>query len=341
MKEKIIEFLLENADPSIKLRIKNEILNCLSGKEEKELLNKIINQKNIQIILQSQKSDGWFGNNFHGKSQKLGAGIYDNMEVGLRYLAEKGFSPENKYIAKAMNSFLLREPYDYNTYRTKPQKPPATDYTYTASGLYLVRSSIIIRAGYEYRFPENNIINLKYDIDFSLKTFANVLNYAKIDDALDTHRKKLCFKSDVLWPCLYHLRMLAYSNGWRGERNISLLANSINHLFTFSRSDEMVYTYIDGQFKGPCFAFIHAQGKIIETKENGCISLDLMELFARCGIVKQVAQLKNMYEALLVLIDDNLETNIKINKNEARNWNPYFGFAFISSILHSIFYIGL
>jgi hypothetical protein len=327
MKEKIIDFLLKNADTSIVLRVKKEILNYLSDKEEKELITKIIKQKNIQTILQSQKQDGWFGNNFHGQSPKLGSGMYDNMEVGLRYLIEKGFSPENKYIKKAINSFLLREPFDYITYRVKPPMPPATDYTYTASGLYLARSSIIIRAGYEYLFPENDFIHLKHDIDFSFKTFSNVLNYATVDDVLDTHRKKLCFKPDVLWPCLYDLRMLAYSDGWRDKKNISLLANSINQLFSFPRSDEMVYTYIKGQYKGPCFAFIHSQGKILDIKDNGYVNLNIMELFARCGIIGQVKVLKNMYEVLIAFIDDNLDINFRVNKNEGYGWSPYFGFA--------------
>ena len=100
MKEKIIDFLLDNADPSIILRVKKEILGCITKKEEKDLLDKISIQKNVQIVIQSQKQDGWFGNNFHGQSQKLGSGMFDNMEVGLRYLAEKGFPPKNKYIAK-------------------------------------------------------------------------------------------------------------------------------------------------------------------------------------------------------------------------------------------------
>jgi len=76
--------------------------------------------------------------------------MYDNMEVGLRFLVEKGFSAENEYVSKAINSFLLKKPFDSEAYRIKePPKAPDTDYSYTALGLYLARSSIIIRAGYE------------------------------------------------------------------------------------------------------------------------------------------------------------------------------------------------
>lgn len=151
-KEKIINYLIDNADPSILLRIKKEVLNDLSKKEENDFLNKIVNQKNIQTVIQSQKPDGWFGNSFHGQSPTAGSGMYDNMEVGLRYLAEKG--------------------------------------------LYLARSSIIIRAGYEHNLVKNDFIDLKYDIDFSFNTFSNVLNYISLDDVVDTNRKNCALNKE-------------------------------------------------------------------------------------------------------------------------------------------------
>ena len=52
-----------------------------------------------------------------------------------------------------------------------------------------------------------------------------------------------------------------------------------------------------------------------------------MELFARCGIIKDVAKLKNKYERLLSLIDDDLNVDINIDRCRGRGWSPYFGFA--------------
>lgn len=114
---------------------------------------------------------------------------------------------------------------------------------------------------------------------------------------------------------------------WRNENSICLLADSVNHSLSFPQSDEMVYTYVKGQYVGPCFAFIHAQGKILGIENEGSISLDLMELFARCGIVKRVAGLKSKYEYLLSLIDDNLNINLHVDKRKDYSWSPYFGFA--------------
>ena len=324
IKQEIIKFLIDHADPSIVLRVKKEVIGSVLKAEEKALIDKIIPQKIVQTIINSQKSDGWFGNNFHGQSPKLNAGMFDNMEVGLRYLAEKGLPHDNEYITKAINSFLTKNSFDI-AYGGKPPEPPATDYTYTASGLYLARSSVIIRAGYEDKLSANDFINLQRDVDFSLKTFLSVLDKDFPNDVLDTHRKKLCFKPNVLWPCLYHLRILAHSQSWRTCENINLLAESVSKLYAFPQSDEMVYTYKKGQYIGPCFAFVYAQGKILEANDEQSIPLDLLELFARCGIVKKTKELKTKYEYMLSALD--LDVNININKHQARNWSPYFGFA--------------
>ena len=329
LNEKIIDFLLNNANPSIVLRIKKEILNCLSDEEERKLLDKIFLEKNVQTVIQSQKPDGWFGNGFHGASPKEGVGMYDNMEVGLRYLSEKGFPSENEYISKAVGAFLLDEPLfndgrpvdDYAKWRL------ADNYANTAFGLYLIRSSIVLRAGYEYKLPKNDFFDLKHDIDFSFRTFANVLNYADADDAVDTNKKKPFFKAGVLWPCSYDLRILAHSQGWRNDENISILADSMNHLFSFLHSREkMVYTYIKGAFRAPCLAFIHNQIYCLGLMEEAYVNFDLMELFARCGIVEQVPFLRKKYEYLVSLVDNNLNVNYKVDSSD-RNWGPYGGFA--------------
>jgi hypothetical protein len=331
MKEKIMDFLLNNSDPSIVLRIKKELLNNLSAKDESELLSEIILQTNIQTVIQSQKSDGWFGNHFHGASAKFGAGMFDNMEVGLRYLAEKGFPAENEYISKAVNSFLLKDPLSYDVYRIKQPNPPGTDYTTTAFGIYFIRCSLIVRAGHEFLFPENEFINIKHDIDFSLKTFLNVLNYENIDDVIDRNRKKLCFKPNILWPCIYDLRVLAHSQGWRNDKNVSLLADSVNHLFSFPQSGDCVYSYRKGQYYSPCGAFIHYPILDGDSSSNGVIGsdwLDVMELFARCGMINQVKVLKNEYNSLVSALDENLNINLEIRKH--RNeflWGCYGGIA--------------
>lgn len=51
IKQKMIEFLIENANPSIKYRVKKEILNDITKNEEDQLQTKILSEKNIQLII--------------------------------------------------------------------------------------------------------------------------------------------------------------------------------------------------------------------------------------------------------------------------------------------------
>ncbi|MCL2500934.1 MAG: hypothetical protein FWE90_11480 [Defluviitaleaceae bacterium] len=323
MKNKIIEFLLENANPSIVLRIKKEILNDITPKEETDLLERIIPEKNVQTVIQSQKPDGWFGNAFHGSSPTQGVGMYNNMEVGLRYLAEKGFPPENRYIKRAVHSFLSDEPH----YRECRMKAPEDDYTVTALGLFLPRSSVIIRAGYEYLLPPNDYINLAHDIEFSFKTFINVLQYPNMDDVIDTGKRKLCFKPGILWPCSYDLRILAHSQKWRNENNTALLIKAMNRLFSFNHvRNKNIYTKIKSFYKSPCLAFIHNQMFCLGLMDENYFNFDLMELFARCGVIKHVDFLSDKLGRFLSKIDSDLNIDHIINSKE-RDWGPYSGFA--------------
>ena len=71
-----INFLLENANPSIKLRIKKEILGNISPKEEMDLQTQIIEEPIYKLIASCQKENGWLGNGFHGPNRDAGA--YEN-----------------------------------------------------------------------------------------------------------------------------------------------------------------------------------------------------------------------------------------------------------------------
>lgn len=329
MKNKIIEYLLCNADPSIVLRVKREVLQSCTESEEERLMGKITEQKIVRTILQAQKEDGWIGNSFHGASPKNGAGMYDNMEVGLRYLLEKGFRTDSLCIRKAVDSIVKREQFD-SAYGCKAPALPHDDYSLTAWGLYLSRSALLIRAGYETRLPVHDFIDLKHDIDYSLECFNHVLNYNDIYEVIDTNRKKLTFKQNMKWPCIYDLRILAHSNSWKTQSNQKKLAESLNKLFEINTLNEMVYSYNKGQYVGPCFALIGQQMDILQLNSEG-FSLDCLELFSRCGIVNDVSIIKAKYDALLATVHSDLSFDFAVDKKKEFGWSPYFGYALSES----------
>lgn len=69
MKQRMIDFLLTHANPSIQLRIKKEILRTITAQEEKALQEQILDEKIIRFIGEKQQANGWIGLGFHGSSQ--------------------------------------------------------------------------------------------------------------------------------------------------------------------------------------------------------------------------------------------------------------------------------
>ncbi|MBQ7930586.1 MAG: hypothetical protein IJ334_06200, partial [Clostridia bacterium] len=88
MKQKIARFLLENANPSIRYRVRTEILGeTVPETDACAMQEEILAEPIVQLILACQKENGWLGNGFHGPNKN--AGPYENQEVGTKYLGEK------------------------------------------------------------------------------------------------------------------------------------------------------------------------------------------------------------------------------------------------------------
>ncbi|MGN0402768.1 MAG: hypothetical protein ACI4HQ_11010 [Acetatifactor sp.] len=72
MTEKMIEFLLKNANPSIIYRVKKEILININVEEENRLQEMIMSEKIVGMIVDCQKENGWLGNGYHGSDRNAG-----------------------------------------------------------------------------------------------------------------------------------------------------------------------------------------------------------------------------------------------------------------------------
>lgn len=323
MRERILDFLLENANPSIRLRVKKEVLRDIGPGEEAALLEKVLLDRHVVTAVSSQRPDGWIGEYFHGS-----ADLFGNMEVGLRFLAEKGLPAEHPVIARAVTA-LANTPKSDSAYGLRrPLDSPEEDYAYTGAGIYLPRSSIALRAGYEKISPQNGLLGLPFDVDFSLRSFLSVCDVQSPEEIIETRRGKLCFKKGVMWPCIYHLRMLAFSEGWRAGDNMDRLSRAISHLYRFPYTG-FVYTLVRSQLKGPCMPFVHS-GPVNESLENGAVGgmyFDRLELLARCGALTRVDPLKKEYDMLMNSLDEHGLFDRQVIHKYALGWSPYFGFA--------------
>jgi hypothetical protein len=96
LRDKAITELLELACPSIKYRIKAEILGqSTSHKDLVELQSQILQDPTIKEVINWQQPDGWLGWDFHGAK---------SIETGIRILCEKGVHRGHPALAKALEA---------------------------------------------------------------------------------------------------------------------------------------------------------------------------------------------------------------------------------------------
>lgn len=126
-KQKMIDFLISNANPSIKLRVKKEVLNSLTKEETEIYQEQIIKEPIIQKIIACQKESGWIGTGFHD--------YLDSQEGGTKYLGEKGLKG-TPVLNRAMEAFKII-PLDDNSYNRKGIY--IDEFKYVACGPNLIR----------------------------------------------------------------------------------------------------------------------------------------------------------------------------------------------------------
>jgi hypothetical protein len=330
-KEKMIGFLLENANPSIKRRIKTEILNNITTQEAVLYQGQILAEPNVKQCLACQHEDGWFGNGFHGTSK--GVGQFENQETCTKYLGEKAVDKDTPALKRSMEAFATVS-YNDPRYGTRG-KVYQDEFTLAAFGMNLISCACIARAGYA------DTIDISPQIQLSLDSFNRVL---EVDSVLDVsrpirHGKLRVFNDNEKWPCRYHLDILAHTDSWRSEANIRMIADSVIKMMKTDRPELVGVKSIPavwvGYPLGPLGAF-PSQGLSImcsqiyptpvecPTTANDRYQFEYIEWFARCGIVPYIPALREAVQDILNHVDSNGICRIP-EPNIFKGWGPYGG----------------
>ncbi len=316
---KSINFLLENANPSIKLRVKKEILGSISPDEEKQLIAQITREPIYKLIAACQKENGWIGNGFHGPNKD--AGPYENQEVGIKWLAEKAVGRDNVVLKRAMNAFVTTELTDL-CYRTKGKY--YDEFRYAANGQNLIRCACIARAGYD------DIIDIKPQIQLALDSFKRVLEVDSILDITRTKKvngkEKRVFNDNEKWPCYYFLDILAHTNSWRTNENIQMLAEAVKKLMRTDRPECQVggdswVGYVLGTVG--CLKEGYALG--YDNDGVHYTFLDRVEWLCRCGLAPYISQLQTEVALLNNSIDENGVCRANADENQLKAIGTYSG----------------
>lgn len=323
MKQKMISFLLEHANPSIRLRVQKEVMNNLLEGEEQSLQEQIRQEKIIEKIEENQKPNGWIGCGFHGSNKN--AGQYDNQEVGTKYMAEKGLSG-TILLDRAIDAFATTELTDL-CYETKGHY--YNEFEIPAFGPNLIRCACIARAHYDDQ------IDITPQIELSLESFQRVTEVDSILDVTRPAKKYRLFLKNERWPCRYHLEILAFTaHRWKTKEKVDMLANAFRKLMRTDRQD-MIQTPV------ACWVGNHAVGPLWLLNEGYSISgdgfqshgtdgvrrtnMEKVEWLVRCGLYGALPELRKEVDFILDHVDENGVCSVDMYEKEFRSWSPYFG----------------
>lgn len=329
IQQKMIGFLLDNANPSIKKRIKTEILQDLSPEEDRIYQAQILEEPNIRRCLDAQRDNGWFGEGFHGTNKH--AGQFENQETCTKYLGEKAVDKFTPALKRSMEAFV-NIPLDDLCYRTKGKI--YDEFRYAANGQNLIRCACIARAGY------HDMIDISQQIQLSLDSFRRVL---EVDSVLDISRtvkssKYRVFNDYEKWPCRYHLDILAHTDSWKSEKNIQMVAASVQKMMKTDRPEliGVVPASWVGYVLGTLGCF-PSQGFRITIPEPGSANgsnssdssqlyhLEYIEWLARCGVVPYVPALQDAVGAISEAVDSEGVCQIPAFEDMFKCWGPYAG----------------
>jgi hypothetical protein len=302
MNQKSIDFLLENANPSIKKRVKSEILGNLTVKETAQYQEQIMSEATIQGIINVQQPDGWIGNDYQNR------GIYEGHGCALQHLTEKAVNKNTPFFVKAMEA-LVNTPI---TDRRYGRGFDFCEFRYPGMGAKLQDSSYIAAAGYDDIYDISTHIQLSFD---------SVKRITEIDTVLDIlHQKKRrgqlrwVFNDYEKWPCDVHFEILAHTDSWRSEKNIKTVAAAVSQMMR--ADDPALISFIPGSQVGCLGGCYPAQGMTVRTGlypspvlidgvDDNLYHFKRIEIFARCGIIPYVPELQKIIGEIIASFDNN------------------------------------
>ncbi|MBZ0286902.1 MAG: hypothetical protein K8I30_04760 [Anaerolineae bacterium] len=304
-----LDELLEQACPSIKYRIRLELLNqSPTSGEMIRLQNQILQDDAVKEVIGWQEPDGWLRWSFHGTP---------GIESGIRLLCEKGMDRQHPVLAAALDALEI------HTDRLERGISKVGKYLDDGSlgGSLMIRAGLFALAGVEDK-PF-----VAEQIHVALEGFRAVVSVRSLEDVVERYRGKCVFKPGVRWPSLYHLRLLAFTQSWRTPENRAMLAESIQKLVELSPIPN-IYLRYKSQLIAPAAVFMHDfNPELAQLDDAGWMGwFHRVELLARLGVVGAVPTLQRQADDLRAMLTahDGRFTG-RLTHSYFKKWSAYSG----------------
>jgi hypothetical protein len=307
--ETTLDELLERACPSIQYRLRCELLGQpRSAPQMRYLHRQILADKAVKEVFGWQQPDGWLAWNFHGEK---------SIESGIRLLCEKGVDPCLPVLARALQSL---EGATDRLDRGIGKVGRILDER-GLGGSQTIRATVFAYAGVEDK------VFVQDQIDRALAAFKAVLTIDTLADVLETYKGKLVYRPDRVWPCLYHLRLLAMTHDWRTIENHRTLAESIQRLIEWSPLPD-VHVRHKSQLIAPASFCMDDFKPDMSTLDDAhwMMWFHRMELLSRLGVVHALPALAKQIDVLREMLAAGQGRFIKALAHPYfRRWGAYTG----------------
>lgn len=230
---KSIDFLLENGCDVVKYRLHKEILKDVIKSEEENLLEKVKQTPYYKFVESYVKPNGYIGIGMHSADRFMETLLQDG-EAAARLLSYYAIPKTEpiiaNYIAAMRNEEILRQEFTFY--------PPAFEQFETrfnglknGTSLMVLVYTMQAMLGYgddDYVKPFRNISFAAFKSILAANSIKDIAKYN--EKLIKRYKTPYYVEQDTYVPCAYHLSTLAYTNSWRTEENINLIARAINHI---------------------------------------------------------------------------------------------------------------
>ncbi|WP_069649264.1 hypothetical protein [Caloranaerobacter ferrireducens] len=305
--QKLIKYLLKEGCPSIKYRIKKEIY----GELDSRLQQHILDDQEVKKFISLQNETGWIDEDFHSEK---------GVEAAVRVFFEKGLESDYPAYNKLLYELEQRDATFDNGCLYRVGKILDSK---GFGGSQLIRATLFAYAGLENR------LFVRKQIEEALDVFRYITNINAISEITEKYKNKLVFSEGVMWPSIYHLRLLAHTKNWRNEKNKKMLVNSIKKLIQFSPIPEINVLERSQLISPASFCMNNFNPSLDKLKDNEWMMwFHRMELLSRLGVVTEITELKQQVEIIIKFMEksDGLFTK-RMNHYYFRKWGPYTGLA--------------
>ncbi len=261
---KSVDFLLENAGPVIRYRLRRDILQDLTPGEEERLLEQIYQLPPFVLLQSYVKPDGYIGSGMHSwdnwRGQVLHATPLQDGESAARLLSYYRIPRRHPmvagFVAAMRDEEILRAEFSYI-----PPEIPRFEKRFVGLNngnclqalLYTMQAMLGYGDDYE---------DLRDFQQICLKGFERVAQARSLEELTkyDAGAKRKYnhpyIEAEDYFPDVYTLATLAYTGSWRGESSTAMLARALNHINAVMRPDNEMQVRLCGKYVGPCFALI-------------------------------------------------------------------------------------